>query len=174
MIKVKDFLKHGKIKDIGKRQIIKYRYLYEKIECEMIKDPNDRQNDDEFIYWISREYNHIEMNDPEITYKDKKKFHRECKIKNIPYDDDISLLKKINSIIAIDEEIEINKSTSMSNVIINTEKNIEVKNDVESIKSINALEKVYEEEKNLYIKNLKSFDIQKDLEWNIKRLDDLD
>ena len=95
MIKLKEYLKYDKIKDIAKTQSAKYTILYDSIESELSKNKEKRQSIDEFLYWINREYNNIEVNDPEVSHRDKNKFIKLCKKKNIPYDEDISMLNEL-------------------------------------------------------------------------------
>lgn len=93
MIKLKDYLKFDKIRELAKQQTIKYEQLYQRIERELNKKEDDRQIEDEFIYWITREFNHIELADPEVSHGIKKKFIDKCQELKIPYDEDIELLQ---------------------------------------------------------------------------------
>jgi hypothetical protein len=94
LIKIKEMSKFDKIKDIGKDQSIKYTQLYDKIEREMI-NKESRLSENEFLYWINREYGSIELNDPEISFTLKAKFFEECKKKNIPIQDDYKMLQDL-------------------------------------------------------------------------------
>lgn len=89
MIKIKDTLKFGKVVTLAQQQTVKYKGLYKRIEDEMFKRDSKRQTEEDFIYWIGREYNNIEMADPELSHNMKKKFIDLCKAKGIPYDEDI-------------------------------------------------------------------------------------
>jgi hypothetical protein len=93
MIKLKENFKFDERKDIGKRQLLKYQTLYNRVETEMLKENENRQPEDKFLPWLIREYQHIEMNDPEMSQKNKHKFEDYCKKKNIPYEDDVTLLQ---------------------------------------------------------------------------------
>lgn len=93
MIKLKDYLKFDKIRELAKQQTIKYEQLYQRIERELTKKESDRQIEDEFIYWITREFNHIELADPEVSHGIKKKFIEKCQQLKIPYDEDLELLQ---------------------------------------------------------------------------------
>lgn len=93
MIKIKDYLKFDKIKDLAKQQTIKYEQLYQKIEREMLKSPDKRQTEEDFIYWINREFNNIEISDPDISQSLKHKYIKFCKDNNIPFDNDIDSLQ---------------------------------------------------------------------------------
>jgi len=92
MIKVKEYLKYDKVKETAKQQTVKYEQLYQRIEREMIKPENKRQPEEDFIYWINREFNNIEMADPDLTASLKKKFLDTCKERGIPCDEDLDLL----------------------------------------------------------------------------------
>ena len=99
MIKFKDYFKADKVKEQAKEQTLRYTKLYDVIERELLKPDSKKQAEDEFIYWVNREYNNTEMMDPEPTYNDKINYIKICKDKNIPYDDDLDELQKI-----LDEE----------------------------------------------------------------------
>lgn len=95
MIKIKDTLKFGKIVVIAQQQTVKYKQLYQRIEREMNKHESKRESEESFIYWVNREYNNIEMADPELTHNMKKKFIELCKAKGIPYDEDMEALNNL-------------------------------------------------------------------------------
>ena len=93
MIKLRSHLKYSKIHSIAKEQTIKYKQLYDRIESELIKPATKRQAEDDFIYWIIREHNNIEMTDPELTSSDLLAFKKICIEKKIPYDEDLQILQ---------------------------------------------------------------------------------
>lgn len=95
MIKIKDTLKFGKMVVIAQQQTVKYKQLYQRIEREMVKHETKRESEESFIYWVNREYNNIEMADPELTHNMKKKFIALCKEKGIPYDEDMEALNNL-------------------------------------------------------------------------------
>ena len=95
MIKIKDTLKFGKMVVIAQQQTVKYKQLYQRIEREMNKQESKREAEESFIYWVNREYNNIEMADPELTHNMKKKFIALCKEKGIPYDEDMDALNNL-------------------------------------------------------------------------------
>jgi hypothetical protein len=95
MIKLKDYLKFDKIKDTAKQQTIKYEQLYQRIEREMIKPIDKRQSEEEFIYWVNREFNNIEVLDPDISRTIKEKYMQFCKDNKVPFDDDLDMLKEL-------------------------------------------------------------------------------
>lgn len=97
MVKVKDYLKFDKIRDISKDQNVKYKQLYERIEREIMKPEHKQQTEDDFIYWIGREFNNIEISDPELGHSERKKFITYCAEHNIPYDNDIDILTNLIS-----------------------------------------------------------------------------
>jgi len=93
MIKIKDYLKFDKIKDVAKQQTIKYEQLYQRIEREMLKSIDKRQTEGDFIYWINREFNNIEISDPDLSQSLKQKYIKFCKDNHIPFDNDIDSLQ---------------------------------------------------------------------------------
>jgi hypothetical protein len=93
MIKIKDHLKYDKIKDQAKQQSAKYQQLYQHIDRETSK--STKQNGDEFVSWINREFSIIETDDPELTSKLYKKYVNMCKEKNIPVDDDLQEITEL-------------------------------------------------------------------------------
>jgi hypothetical protein len=92
MIKFKEYVRFGELRDTSKAQTVKYSQLYERIVRESIKSDIKKQPEDEFIYWINREFSLIEIDDPDLSYGDKKKFIDLCILKNIPYDADLDAL----------------------------------------------------------------------------------
>jgi hypothetical protein len=95
MVKFKEYIKFSEIRDIAKSQTIKYTQLFERIGRESIKPNAKKQPEDEFIYWINREFTHIEMVDPELSPNEKTKFLAVCKVNGIIYDDDMDLLHEL-------------------------------------------------------------------------------
>lgn len=93
MIKAKEYILFDKIRDMAKEQTTKYSQLYDRIEREMIKPIDKRQTEDDFIYWINREFSHIEVADPELSYSDREKVKKLFDSLNIPFDEDIDALK---------------------------------------------------------------------------------
>jgi hypothetical protein len=98
MIKLKDYIIFDKIRDISKEQTIRYKQLYDRITNEMLKPAERRQLEDEFIYWLSRELASIEMNDPEMSNSDKNNFRAYCVAQNIPYDEDLTELRRLSDV----------------------------------------------------------------------------
>lgn len=98
MVKLKDYLDFDKIRDVSKTQSVKYGQLYDRIESEMVKPANKKQSEDDFIYWIVREYNNIELDDPDLKQSDKEKFIAVCKEKGIPFDEDFYKLQDLTNI----------------------------------------------------------------------------
>ncbi len=92
MLKIKEYIPYDKVKDVAKEQTLKYGNLYDQIERELLKSDATRQEEDDFFFWISREFNTIEVSDPEIEEDVKRDYIKMCKDKGIPYDDDINAL----------------------------------------------------------------------------------
>jgi hypothetical protein len=93
MIKLRSHLKYSKMHAVAKDQTLKYKQLYDRIESELIKPITKRQAEDDFIYWIVREHNNIEADDPELTNSDVSAFKQLCIDKKIPYDEDLQVLQ---------------------------------------------------------------------------------
>jgi hypothetical protein len=79
MIKIRDYLKYDRIREVAKQQSVKYVDLYKRIEREVLSPNVRHQSEDDFIYWINREFNSIEMSDPDISLRMKNKFETLCK-----------------------------------------------------------------------------------------------
>ena len=92
MIKLKDYLKFDNTKENAKQQTVKYGQLFQRIDREIRKPIDKRQHEDEFIYWVNREFIHLELNDPDLPHSLKDDYIALCKDKNIPYDEDIEIL----------------------------------------------------------------------------------
>ncbi len=118
MIKLKDYLKFDKIKESSKQQTIKYEQLYQRIEREILKPLNDRQTEEQFLYWINREYNNIEMADPDISHSIKEKYIQFCQDNKIPYDNDLDMLQ---SLISASVDIVIDKINDITDEKINSD-----------------------------------------------------
>lgn len=95
MLKLKEYVTYDKIRDSAKEQSVKYQQLYEGIESEMRKPDGKRQLENDFIYWVSREFQHIDISDPELSNTERKKFIKLCKDKGMPYDEDLDALSKL-------------------------------------------------------------------------------
>jgi hypothetical protein len=95
MIKLKDYLKFDKTKDRAKQQTVKYSQLYERIDRELRKPNGKRQNEEDFIYWTSREFNNLEVGDPDLPHSLKDKYISLCKENNIPYGEDLAMLQDL-------------------------------------------------------------------------------
>ncbi len=95
MLKLKDYLKFDKLKDQAKQQTIKYQQLYQRIEREVHKSDSVRQNEEDFIAWITRELSIIEVDDPDIPQSLKEKYIKLCKDRGIPYDEDLDALGEL-------------------------------------------------------------------------------
>ena len=99
LIKIRDYIKYDQTRDTAKAQTIKYNNLYEKIEHEYQRSgPSNGKSENHFIYWIKREYENIELNDPELSYFDRKQFAELCDENHIPLMGEIDQLKKLLSV----------------------------------------------------------------------------
>ena len=134
MLKFKEYIKFGELRDTAKQQTVKYSQLFERIEREMIKPDIKKQSEDEFIYWINREFSQVELSDPELSYSDKQKFLALCKLQNIPYDEDLDALQILMKETADDlVEIVVDKATDViADTVIDVATDVpERKNNVE-------------------------------------------
>lgn len=102
MIKIKDYLKFDKLATVSKQQTVKYEQLYVRIDREMAKPVHKRQAPDDFIYWIDREFNNIEMADPDFTESLKHQYIAACKDRGIPCDDDLDVLGHLINTTVVD------------------------------------------------------------------------
>ena len=75
MIKLKDYLKYDKIKELSKQQTVKYEQLFQRILRDTLKFnviiPED------YLYLINKEYNNIEISDPDIPRYIRDKYMKE-------------------------------------------------------------------------------------------------
>ncbi len=96
LTKLKSSINYVGVQNEAKSQIVKYDRLYQRIENELLKPPAKQQAIDEFVYWITREYNAIELADPEVSYETKQKFIQLCAVKGIKHIDDVDTLAELN------------------------------------------------------------------------------
>jgi len=170
MVKFKDYIKFGELRDMAKQQTIKYSQLYERIERELIKPNNKKQSEDEFIYWINREYSQIELLDPELNYSDKKKFIKLCKMKNIPIDEDLETLQ---SLLQQSDNSYITKHSNPISEQHQTSDNLVEINRPNS-PDIFASPSTKKKAKQHFHKTLKKINTKAELEWAISRLNAID
>ena len=116
MLKLKDYVTYDKVRDVAKEQTVKFQQLYEHIEMEMLKPENKRQSESEFIYWASREYQHIDITTPELSNNERKKFLQLCKDRGLPYNEDIEELNKL--VHETDEKDEKDEKTEKIDIVI--------------------------------------------------------
>lgn len=93
LFQLSSYLQFDQIRDVAKTQSYKYTQLYERVLREETKTVDKRQAEEDFIYWINREYNSIEVNDPELSITEKEKYKSILADKNIPEDDDLEALQ---------------------------------------------------------------------------------
>lgn len=195
LIKFKDFINYDKIHDSAKKQTIKYSQLYTKINREKSKPAHKRQEEADFLYIINKEYDIIEINDPELTLDDKVKFKNLCKELNIPHDEDLDTL-----LILLRNSPAVNKSTrslgapstNINNINthttdINNENTIKPTEDdikisiappespsTESLKKSTPESSTPTNRRQSYNMLLKRMDTQADMKWAIERLGHLE
>ena len=187
MIKLKDFLKYDKTKELAKQQVIKYGQLLQRIDHEMRKPSTKRQNEEEFLYWINREFASLEVSDPDLPHRLKNKYIDLCKEKGIPYDEDINMLsimintlpsEKTADLITSKSECKVTdksecKVTDESECKVNDKSECKV-NDKSECKVNDNLDSDLNHNKSIYQENLRTHDPSKDLQWAIDRLSTLD
>jgi hypothetical protein len=196
MIKAKDYLKFDKIKDIAKQQTIKYEQLFQRIEREMMKPADKRQNEEELIYWINREYSNIEMTDPDISRSIKDKYMHFCKENNIPCNEDLNVLQElitstVEIIIDKEQNVLVAKETEEKEITVidHTASDSIVDNDTipdnnnavidsNTILDNNTIPdnrpRNTSEDKKEYRTKIQTLDTRKDLEWAMERLGSLE
>ncbi len=170
MLKLKDYLKFDKLKDQAKQQTIKYQQLYQRIERELHKADSVRQNEEDFIAWITRELSIIEVDDPDIPQSLREKYIKLCKDRGIPYDEDLDALGELFGTkiqIVVDQpapQIQTITPDAESHPVPETEK----------YKTIRKQRSPSDEaERNEYRERIKTLDTSKDLDWAIDRLNGL-
>jgi hypothetical protein len=119
IIKLKNHLNFDKIVSDCKDQCIKYERLYQQIDSEILKPDVKKQSEDEYIYWLTKDLNIIELGDPDISYIDKQKFIKKCKDANIPYEDDMTNLINMYSDKKFKQEIKNYNNKADTNWAIN-------------------------------------------------------
>ena len=166
MIKTKEYLTFDKIITSSKEQTIKYSHLYDRIEREMIKPDDHRQSEEDFIYWVCRELSHLEYDDPELSYSDRKKYIAICKEKNIPYDDDIYQLEQL-------VKINIETDYHVDNMQANDKELNDKELKIEQIKNEDLNDKELKIDNISSLQNKDKFINKNELQWAIDRLNNL-
>ena len=193
MIKIKEYLKFDKLKDLAKQQTVKYQQLFQRIEREMRKPTNSRQNEEDFISWITRELTIIEVDDPDISQTIRDKYIKLCKDRNIPYtDEDLDALGDLfkNTVshehktlsitdagifqsptdivqsIPINQNIPLNQNVQSIPLSIPINQNIQKTLKRQRSPSVEADRQEYREK-------IKTLNTSKDLDWAMERLNDL-
>lgn len=95
LLKLKSYLNYDYIKELCKKQLVKYDMLFQKIERGITKHSYDQTDEEEFILCLYRELNVLENNDPEISNSIYDRFGEMCKQMNIPFNDTISQLAEL-------------------------------------------------------------------------------
>ena len=163
VVKIKNYMNIDQYISSAKAQSIKYEKLYQKIDLENAKPANKKQSEDDFIYWITREFNSIEMNDPEISYNIKMRYITECKRNNISYDEDIAMLRSI--------DVDQNTKKQVSGLELpGPSSNLDIENQTPtSIRSNEDVQNIID-----YKANYKIYNNQQNINWTIERLNNLD
>ncbi len=89
MLKIKEYLKFDKHKEISKHQALRYAQLYDTIEKEMFE--MTYLSTEEFLVQLNRDFMNIQNSDPDISYRDKQNFKIYCQKNNIPFKDDTEI-----------------------------------------------------------------------------------
>lgn len=95
LLKLKSYLNYDYIKELCKKQLVKYDMLFQKIERGITKHSYDQTDEEEFILCLYRELNVLENNDPEINNSIYDKFGEMCKQMQIPFNDTIHQLAEL-------------------------------------------------------------------------------
>ena len=186
MIKIKDYLKFDKTKENAKQQTIKYGQLFQRIDREIRKPDDKRQNTEDFIYWINREFTNLEISDPELPNSLKDAYVALCKEKNIPYDEDIAILTNliqsevVNVVVdVVDKSEVVDKAGDKSEVVDKAGD----KDKAEVVDKAEVIDKPEDKTTDLiddkkdrleYKKKVNTLDTSKDLQWAIDRLSSLE
>jgi hypothetical protein len=170
LIKLKDYIVFDKIRDSSKVQTVKYSHLYERIERELLKPVEKRQSADEFIYWITREFSSLDLNDPELTFSDKKQFEELCRKNGIPIDED---MQQLVSLLSDKKEVvvQINESNAEEKVQVEVQAEAQVEELDSPRKSVQ--EKIKSPEEKARFKSEVVSVSSADLQYSIERLNNL-
>lgn len=95
LLKLKSYLNYDYIKELCKKQLVKYDLLFQKIERGITKHSYDQTDEEEFILCLYRELNVLENNDPEISNSIYDKFGDMCRKMNIPFNDTLHQLAEL-------------------------------------------------------------------------------
>ncbi len=171
IVKLKDYLGYDKIRDNSKEQTINYGKLYDFIDRELLKNTEQRQDASEFINFINQEYYNVSKKDTELSYSDSNKFKEFCRNNNIPFDEDMVLLKKL---------IDGSRAELRRRSMVISDKPLE---QIDEKHVIDVTPEVSEEstyEPPEYhqvlseISNPKTFNSKKDIKWAMSRLESLE
>jgi hypothetical protein len=196
MIKMKDYLKFDKNKDAAKRQTVKYEQLFQRIDREILKSNDKRQTEDEFLMQINREFNSIEIEDPDIPRVLKEKYIALCKANNIQYDEDLEALQELvkekhilfpvqpnnspistpcnNPHIEQNQQVQHNPHVEQKTTELPVPSTTITINKPRSSLSITRSRTASDEAERVeYKEKIKTVDTQQDLQWAIERLDTL-
>ncbi len=116
LLHIRDYVTYDRTRDVAKEQNVKYQELYEEIDNECIKNPDQKQREHDFINWINRSYEAIYASDPDLTQTEQLMFEELCKKHNIVVDDDLNEYNKIKVIIE-----QRHSPRSLTNATVNTE-----------------------------------------------------
>lgn len=174
MIKIKDYLKFDKTKENAKQQTIKYGQLFQRIDREIRKPDDKRQNIEDFIYWINREFTNLEISDPELPNSLKDAYIALCKEKNIPYDEDIAVLTNLIQSEVVNVVVDkVLDSSYIKDEVVNV---VDVVDKPEVVNVVDKTTDLIDDKKDRldYKQKVNTLDPSKDLQWAIDRLSSLE
>ena len=158
-----------------------------RIEREMRKTESIRQNEEEFISWVTRELSIIEVDDPDLPQSLKEKYIQLCKARGIPYDEDLEALgelfaAKVQIVVeqaadqyAVDQSLKmhVQQPINMQEDPHNDQKdpNIDHKTMYKTLRKQRSPSD--EADRQEYREKVKTLDTAQDLNWAIERLNGL-
>lgn len=184
LIKLREHVQFDRVETTSKQQSVRYEQLFQRIQNEAIKPNIKQQNEDQFLYWILREFNNIQITDPEIAPEYKKKMAKICTEKGIPYDDDMAELERLRNCkldgrpaepestepesAGINGENRANGENEMVEIVIGGAEPVEVKANLQRNPTVIADEHDASE----FHKKIKDYNTQMDFKWIMSRMDD--
>lgn len=95
VLKIRDTIEIGKIRETCKSQTHRYTQLITTITAENLKPEDRRAPIQEFLYWANREYITIEKEDPDFPQSVIDEYTRLCRVRGINIPDDVDELAQL-------------------------------------------------------------------------------
>jgi hypothetical protein len=95
VLKIRDTVEIGKIRETCKAQSHRYTQLITTITSEDLKPDDRRAPIQEFLYWANREYITIEKEDPDFPHSVQEEYAKTCRNRGINIPDDLDELANL-------------------------------------------------------------------------------